>query len=154
MKTKFSKVFETRWSDFDANHHMRHTVYNDCAAQLRLDLLMANDFGMKTMGKLGLGPVLLKEETRFIKEVHMGENLTVDVEIIGLTKNGDRWNMLHHIYKNGDTLAAIIKVEGAWIDMRLRKLTPPPEYLNDKFLDSYKSEDFEWIERKIKTSSK
>ena len=150
MKTKFSKLFETRWSDFDANHHMRHTVYNDCAAQLRLDLLVKNGFNMKILSKIGLGPVLLREETRFIKEVHIGENLTVDVEIIGLSESGDRWNMLHHIYKNEDTLAAIITVEGAWIDMKLRKIIAPPKELNDKFIDNYRSDDFEWIERKSK----
>lgn len=150
MRTKFSKVFETRWSDFDANHHMRHTVYNDCAAQLRLNLLIDNGFDMKTLGKLGLGPVLLREETRFIKEVHIGENLTVDVEIIGLTKNGDRWKMIHHIYKNEDTLAAIITVEGTWLDMKLRKIVAPPKELNDKFLNEYRSDSFEWIERKSK----
>ncbi len=150
MSTKFSKLFETRWSDFDANHHMRHTVYNDCAAQLRLDLLVQNGFDMKTLSKIGLGPVLLREETRFLKEVNIGENLTVDVEIIGLTKNGDRWNMLHHVYKNNDTLAAIIIVEGTWIDTKLRKITTPPKELNDKFLDEYRSDSFEWIERKSK----
>ncbi|MCK5906374.1 MAG: thioesterase family protein [Flavobacteriales bacterium] len=150
MQTKFSKIFETRWSDFDANMHMRHTVYNDCAAQLRLDLLVQNGFDMKTLSKIGLGPVLLREETKFLREVNIGENLTVDVEIIGLSKSGDRWNMLHHIYKNETTLAAIITVEGAWIDMRLRKIATPPKELNDKFLDNYRSDNFEWIERKAK----
>jgi len=150
MNKKFSKIFETRWSDFDANHHMRHTVYNDCAAQLRLDLLIDNGFDMKTLSKLGLGPVLLREETKFIKEVNIGENLTVDVEVIGLSKNGARWNMLHHIYKNDDVLAAIITVEGAWIDMKLRKITSPPEELNNKFVENYKSDNFQWIERKVK----
>lgn len=150
MSNKFNKLFETRWSDFDANHHMRHTVYNDCAAQLRLDLLIENGFTMKTLSKMGLGPVLLREETKFLREVNIGENITVDVEIIGLTKDGDRWNMIHHVYKNKDTLAAIITVEGAWIDMKLRKITAPPKDLNDKFLSEYKSENFEWIERKSK----
>jgi len=150
MEKKFKKLFETRWSDFDANHHMRHTVYNDCAAQLRLDLLIHNGYDMRTLSKLGLGPVLLKEETKFIKEVHIGENLTVDVEIIGLSKSGDRWNMLHHIYKNENILAAIITVEGAWIDMKLRKLTPPPKELNDKFLENYRSGKFKWIEKRLK----
>jgi len=150
MKTKFSKLFETRWSDFDANHHMRHTVYNDCAAQLRLDLLVENGFDMKILSKIGLGPILLREETRFIKEVNIGENLIVDVEIIGLSESGDRWNMLHHIYKNKDTLAAIITVEGAWIDMKLRKIVAPPKELNDKFINNYRSDNFKWIERKLK----
>ncbi|MEN8137018.1 MAG: thioesterase family protein [Bacteroidota bacterium] len=151
MKNKFSKIFETRWSDFDANHHMRHTVYNDCAAQLRLDLLVESNFDMKRITKLGLGPVLLREETKFIKEVHIGENIRVHVEVIGLSESGHRWNMLHHIYKNEDTLVAIITVEGAWIDIKRRKLTAPPEELNKYFLEKFKSDDFKWIENKLKS---
>jgi acyl-CoA thioester hydrolase len=105
---------------------------------------------MKTLGKLGLGPILLREETKFVREVNIGENLTVDVEVVGLSKSGDRWNMLHHIYKNEKTLAAIIRVEGAWIDMKKRKIASPPKELNDKFLENYVSDKFEWIERKTR----
>jgi acyl-CoA thioester hydrolase len=34
--------------------------------------------------------------------------------------------MLHELWINGDTLAAVITIDGAWIDTKIRKLAPPP----------------------------
>lgn len=144
--SKYQKLFETRWSDFDANNHMRHTVYNDCAAQLRLQLLQDFNLGMKELSKMGIGPILFKEETRYLREVHIGDNIIVDVEIVSLTQDGRKWNMLHHIYKqsNGE-LAATVYVEGAWIDLQKRKTAPAPSGFTPADLDPYKSEDFKFI---------
>jgi acyl-CoA thioester hydrolase len=142
-KKQYSKVFETRWSDFDANNHMRHTVYNDCAAQLRLQLM--EDFGlsMRKLKKLQLGPILFKEETRYLREVHIGENIRIDLEFKGLSSDGRKWNILHHIYKaSSDELAATVYVEGAWIDMLKRKTAPGPEGFTDTDLGDYKADDF------------
>jgi acyl-CoA thioester hydrolase len=33
---KFQITFNTKWSDFDPNRHMRHTAYNDYAAEVRV----------------------------------------------------------------------------------------------------------------------
>lgn len=143
----YSKLFETRWSDFDANMHMRHTVYNDCAAQIRMNVLEEKGYGMHKLSKMGIGPILLKEETRYLKEVNMGENLTVDVQATGLSKNVGRWRMRHNIYKGEGVLAAIIEVEGAWIDLSKRKLTFPSDELSNFMLEMDRSEDFKWIEK-------
>ena len=35
--------------------------------------------------------------------------------------------MIHELWTNGDTLAALITIDGAWIDTKIRKLAKPPE---------------------------
>nr|WP_299046804.1 thioesterase family protein [uncultured Polaribacter sp.] len=35
----FEVSFNTKWSDFDPNRHMRHTAYNDYAAEVRVRFL-------------------------------------------------------------------------------------------------------------------
>ena len=40
----FTVNFTTRWADFDANVHMRHTAYNDYCAEARLRFF--NKFGI------------------------------------------------------------------------------------------------------------
>lgn len=47
--------------------------------------------------------------------------------------------------KNEGELAAIITVDGAWIDTSKRKLISPPENIAKMFLDIHKAEEFEWI---------
>jgi acyl-CoA thioester hydrolase len=59
--------------------------------------------------------------------------------------------MRHHLYKNGETIAAIITVDGAWIDTEKRKLTVPNDFIQEIFSTSPRSSDFEEIVRESKT---
>ncbi len=143
--SKYIRTYETLWADMDPNRHMRHTAYNDYAAQVRVAFMAENGMGLDTMEKLHIGPVLFREETRFLKEVRMGETIKVDMCLAGMSKDGERWKMVHHVYKQNDKLAAIITVEGAWIDMITRKLTPPPADLLVCFDNLEKTDDYREI---------
>ncbi|MFA5974479.1 MAG: thioesterase family protein [Lentimicrobiaceae bacterium] len=146
----YSKQFDVIWADLDPNRHMRHTAYNDYAAQVRVAFMYDNGLGFEEMEKLKLGPVLFKEETRFLSEVRMGERITVDLQIAGLSSDGERWKMVHQVFKNDGALSAVITVEGAWIDMAKRKLKPPPEQLVKKFNELIKTTDFQEIVKGVK----
>ena len=139
---QYIRTYETLWADMDPNKHMRHTAYNDYAAQVRVAFMAEHGLGLDVMEKLHLGPVLFREETRFLKEVRMGETIKVDMRLAGMSKDGERWKMRHNIYKQNDKIAAIITVEGAWIDMATRKLTPPPADMLEYFEALEKTEDY------------
>ncbi len=146
----YSKTFEVIWADMDPNRHMRHTAYNDYAAQVRVAFMADNGLSLEEMEKLQLAPVLFKEETRFLSEVRMGEKIKVDLQISGLSSDGERWQMVHHIYKANGKLSAIISVDGAWIDMAKRKLKAPPEKFAANFNELPKTADFKEIVKKVK----
>ncbi|HAG16864.1 MAG TPA: thioesterase [Bacteroidales bacterium] len=141
----YSKQFDVIWANMDPNRHMRHTAYNDYAAQVRVAFMEDNGLGFEEMEKLMLGPVLFKEETRFLSEIRMGERITVDLQIAGLSVDGERWKMVHQIFKSDGKLSAVITVEGAWIDMAKRKLKPPPQLLTENFNQLPKTADFQEI---------
>jgi acyl-CoA thioester hydrolase len=44
-----------------------------------------------------------------------------------------RWTMVHEIWKNENTLSAVITLDGAWMDTVHRKLTAPPQTFKDLF---------------------
>ena len=92
-----------------------------------------------------LGPILFKEETSFRKEIHLGENITVNLKLQGLSENNERWKLVHEVYNEAGKLSAIIKVYGAWIDLTKRKLRIPPVETKEMFAFAEKSEDFEII---------
>jgi acyl-CoA thioester hydrolase len=146
----YSKSFEVIWADMDPNRHMRHTAYNDYAAQVRVAFMADNGLTLEEMERLQLGPVLFKEETRFLSEVRMGEKIEVDLQISGLSSDGERWQMVHHIYKSDKKLSAIITVDGAWIDMTKRKLKAPPSSLTKNFNELTKTDNFKEIVKKAK----
>jgi acyl-CoA thioester hydrolase len=148
---KYTKQFDVIWADLDPNRHMRHTAYNDYAAQVRVAFMDDNGIGFDEMEKLMLGPVLFKEETHFLSEVRMGERITVDLQIAGLSLDGERWKMVHQVFKSDGSLSAVIKVEGAWMDMVKRKLKQPPKELVNKFNELPKTDDYQEIVKGQKT---
>ena len=51
----FTRTFDVRWSDVDANGHMRHTVYPELGAEVRLAWLAEGGFVWKRFEAMGLG---------------------------------------------------------------------------------------------------
>jgi len=141
----FQVTFSTKWADFDPNKHMRHTAYNDYAAEVRVRFFKKNNFTMDDFNRLNLGPILFSEETYFKKEILMGEDITVNLKLDGLSKNNERWKFTHEVFNEAGKLSATIKVYGAWIDLTKRKLTIPPIETSNLFTDIEKSVDFEEI---------
>ena len=141
----FEITFKTKWSDFDPNRHMRHTAYNDYAAEVRVRFFQEQGLSINEFAKLNIGPILFKEETSFFKEIHIGENITVKMELEGVSKGIERWRFNHQIFNQDGKLAAEIKVYGAWIDLIKRKLTIPPAEFVKIFEDLPKTSNFKEI---------
>ena len=139
---KFEITFNTKWSDFDPNRHMRHTAYNDYAAEVRVRFFQQHGLSINEFAKLNIGPILFKEETSFYKEIHIGENIQVQMELEGVSKGIERWKFNHKIFNQNGKLSAEIKVYGAWIDLVKRKLTAPPKKFVTIFEDLPKTSNF------------
>ncbi len=123
----FKINFKTKWSDFDPNRHMRHTAYNDYAAEVRVRFFQEHGLSMDEFAKLKIGLILFKEETSFYKEIQIGESISVNLELEGASKGIERWRFNHQIFNQDGILSAEIKVYGAWIDLEKRKLASPPQ---------------------------
>jgi acyl-CoA thioester hydrolase len=147
----YQVTFPTKWSDFDPNRHMRHTAYNEYAAEIRVRYFAEQNFSIVELTKHNLGLILFTEETSFRKEIHPGENITVNMKLSGLSANNERWKITHEVFNEAGNLSAVIKVYGAWIDLTKRKLTVPPNETKNLFLGAEKTEDFEEIILKTKS---
>ena len=143
--TEFSKQPEIRWSDLDPNFHVRHSVYYDWGAYMRMCFLTESGLTTAVMQQLQMGPILFREECIFKREIHFGDKITINVKLRRCTPDMGRWSMVHEIWKNEDTLSAIINIDGAWIDTSVRKLALPPESFKEAFGKLPRSEDFEWV---------
>jgi acyl-CoA thioester hydrolase len=141
----FKVTFPTKWSDFDPNRHMRHTAYNEYAAEVRIRYFAEHHFSIEEFTKHNIGPILFTEETSFRKEIHIGEDISVNIKLSGLSKNNERWKIIHEVFNEAGKLSAVIKVYGAWIDLTKRKLTVPPEAAQHLFFNAEKSDDYEEI---------
>ncbi|MGM0589381.1 MAG: acyl-CoA thioesterase [Bacteroidota bacterium] len=142
----FSRQFKVIWADMDPNRHMRHTAYNDYAAQLRIEMFEAYRCPLEYITKVGLGPILFREETTFHREIYLSEQITVTAAIQAMRKDTSRWSFRHEIFREDGVKAAQIIVDGAWIDLKKRKLGTPPEEMAKKLSDYPRTEDFRWLE--------
>lgn len=144
----YSQTYQIRWADLDPNIHMRHSAYNDYAAQARLQFMTEHGFGMDWFKEHKVFPLLFREETVFMREVLGNETITVEVLIQKMTSDGSRWTMQNRFYKPDGTLAARLIVDGAWIHPETRKLRVPPPELLHLFDHLDKTEDFELLPEK------
>lgn len=142
----YQQAVEVRWSDLDPNFHLRHSVYYDWGAYVRLSYL--NEEGITPMFLLQrqVGPILFREECVFKREVVFGDKVDLNIQLLKSRRDASRWTMRHEVWKNGDTLAAVITIDGAWLDTAKRKLAIPPKEILDLYERFPKSEGFVWEE--------
>jgi acyl-CoA thioester hydrolase len=141
----FIKPVQIRWSDLDANAHLRHSVYYDWGAYCRIEFLLEHGLSTTKMHELHIGPVLFREECVFRREIRQEDEVTINLELTKARKDFSRFSMRHTVVKNGDTVAAIMNLDGAWMDTEKRKLATPPELVMHTYDAMPKSEDFEWL---------
>jgi acyl-CoA thioester hydrolase len=138
------------WSQIDANMHLRHSAYADFAAQARLELLEKMNFGADVLTELKIGPILFREELIYMREVRPNDTVKVSCELSKCRTDGARWSFVQKIYRSDNIQAALINVDGAWIDIQHRKLTALPPDIVQQFLKLPKTADFELTEPTIK----
>ena len=130
---QFKIPVELRWADLDPNFHLRHSVYYYYGAFCRIQFLASRHITAQFMHQQHFGPILFREECVFKKEIRLPDTITIDVKLVKARKDGSRWTMQHQIFKNDEILAAVITLDGAWIDTVKRKLAIPPQILHAVF---------------------
>lgn len=138
----YAKSVEIRWSDLDPNFHLRHSVYYDWGAFCRISFLADNGITPAVMAQQNIGPVLLREECVFKKEVRLGDVMEVNLRLDKCSADFSRWPMKHEIWKNGSILCAIITAEGAWLDTQHRKLAVPGNLFTAAMNAAAKTDNF------------
>jgi len=124
-----SQTYTVRWAELDPNGHMRHSAYADFAADQRVHWLASHGYDLRKFAELRIGPILFREETKYLKEIYAGEEIRVEGRLMNGTPDGSRWTIEHTIYKADGRVAATVTVDGAWLDLERRKLTVPPAEL-------------------------
>jgi len=140
----YVKPIEIRWSDLDPNFHLRHSVYYDYGAFLRISFLEEHGLTVSFMAQHHFGPILFREECVFKKEIRLGDSVSIDMQLLKAREDQSRWSIQHRILKNKEEVAAVLTVEGAWIDVLKRKLTAPPDAVKHVFEKMPRSEQFVW----------
>jgi acyl-CoA thioester hydrolase len=141
----FTRSMQVRWSDMDANRHLRHSAYYDYGAAMRMMVLSEGGLNLSKLEEFEVGPILFREEAIFKREIRLDDVITLDVVMVKSTEDFARWSLRHHFIKEDGTIAAILNIDGAWMDLVKRKLTVPNEFVQQIFSSFPKSEGYELI---------
>lgn len=140
------KNLSLRWSDLDANFHLRHSAYYDLAAQERIDILSDYGIDIELMKTENVGSVLFKESCEFKREIHLHSKIHLVTKLLKMKKDASFWIIRHEFLSENNTLHALLTVEGSWIDTLKRKLARPlPDAIFKGFESFPKTEDFEYV---------
>ena len=138
----YTKEFELRWSDVDANRHLRNSAYIDYMSHTRMSFFLERGFGQVQLAKMNLGPVALYEHMYYFKEVFPGKPIRVSLQLKGISENGMFFEFLHNFYDADGKNLARCEMLGAWMDLKERKLTGLPEELYHYLETLDKTDDF------------
>lgn len=149
----FEEKFTVRWSDLDANRHVRNTVFSEFATHTRFRLLESLGFAQPRFESLRFGPVMFREEIRYRRELLFGDQVTVNVLFAGLSEDGSQWRVHQEVSRGNGKQAAVLTIDGAWIDLDTRKLVAPPVELRDLLRSFSRTADFETLRSVVRSAN-
>jgi acyl-CoA thioester hydrolase len=129
----YSKTYEIRWSDLDANGHVNYAAYIDAAGDLRYRFFIEHGFPPEKFSELGIGPVYTAIHAEFFREVRMGETVIITYAISGLSPSGARWKVHHDILKPNRKKSVSLDIEGTILNLSTRKPALPTPELFETF---------------------
>lgn len=142
MTATFERHFTVGWGDMDFNGHMRNTAYLDLSGTVRMMYFEECGFPMHAFERLRFGPVILKDEIEYFKELRLLERVRVTLELAGLSENAARFRIRNRFFRADDRPAAVVTSLGGWLSLSERKLVPPPDALAEVLRGLPRADDF------------
>jgi acyl-CoA thioester hydrolase len=139
---RYAKEFVAGWGAMDFNSHMANTAYLDLAADTRMAFFADHGFSPSEFRKLGIGPVIRKDELEYFREVGLHETIIVTLVVIAMSADGRKFVFENDFWLSSGERAATVRSSGGWLDLKARKLVAPPPALLAAFNSAPRSEGF------------
>lgn len=146
----YSRVLYAGWGDMDFNAHMANTAYLNKAADVRQMFLLEHGFPVEEFSRLRIGPVVMKDELEYFKEIGLQQQITVTYALAGHAQDGSRFLLRHEIFRADGKLSARVTSTGGWLDLNERRLVAPPPALLAAMNSLERTEDFVVLPSSVK----
>ncbi|RDI55656.1 acyl-CoA thioesterase [Nocardia mexicana] len=120
----FSVPVTVRGYELDVNGHLNQAVYHQYAEHARWEVLRAAGLVPDKMRLAGVGPVVLESTVKHLRELHLGDEVTVTSEFEW--GEGKVFRMRQQIIKLDGTISAEFGVVLGLMDLTARKLVSNP----------------------------
>lgn len=109
-----------------------------------------NGFPMEELMRRRIGPVVMKDEVEYFKEVRLLDPLRITLMLVGMADDGSRFTLRNELWREDGKLLARVTSTGGWLDLTTRKLIVPPQELLAAMRALTRAEDFEILASSIK----
>lgn len=150
MSQIFEKTFHVGWANVDFNGHLGNTSYLDLAVDVRMFYFAENGFSIQEFQRQRFGPVILKDEIEYYKEMYLLDKIRITFQGAGISDDASRFKIRNEFFREDGKLAARLNTTGGWLSFETRKLIVPPKELADAMKSLVRTEDFEVLESRIK----
>jgi acyl-CoA thioester hydrolase len=145
--------YKVTWQDLDPVGQIRGSVYIDLAIDAQFTALDRVGYSTAELIDLGYAPIVLRQESRFYNPVGFGDSITDTTFLSGLSPDGSRWIVQHDFARSDGMKAAMIKIEGTWINLKTRDMTVPPKDLLSAFDQFQRHSNFQNLRSLIRKNS-
>jgi acyl-CoA thioester hydrolase len=143
MAEPFTETLRASWGHMDFNAHMANTAYLDLSADVRLAYFAARGFSARDFERERIGPVVMKDEIEYRAEIRLREEMTIGIELAGLSVDGSRFRVRNVFRRADGRTAAVVTTDAGWFDLVGRRLTAPPPALFEALKNLDRTDDFE-----------
>jgi acyl-CoA thioester hydrolase len=138
----YSKTLVAGWGDMDFNAHMGAAAYLLKCFDVRMMYFAENGYPMGEFARLRLGPVGMKDELEYFREVGLLQEIVVTLSVAGMSADGSRWLIRQEVLRKDGKPCARVASTGGWMDLAARKLVTPPDALLAVFRKDMAANDF------------
>jgi len=111
----------------DSLGHMNNATYLALFEEARWEQITARGFGFHEVQKLQQGPVILEVNLKFLKEMHLREQITITTELLGY--KGKIGQLKQQMVRDDGSIGAEAVFTFGLFDLKARKLIEPtPEW--------------------------
>ena len=143
MSEIFEKTFHVGWANVDFNGHLGNTSFLDLAVDVRMFYFAENGFPISEFQRMRFGPVIMKDEITYFKEMYMLDKIRITLQSAGLSEDATRFKIRNDFFREDGKLAASLTTTGGWLGFETRKLIVPPKKLANAMRSLARTDDFE-----------
>jgi acyl-CoA thioester hydrolase len=88
------------------------------------------------------GPVVVRDELTYLKELRLMDKFAVDYELVGISENGKGFKVRNTFRNASRDVVASVTSEFVWFDLEHRRLRIPPPDLDSLMRSLRHSRDF------------
>ncbi|HEX8197377.1 MAG TPA: thioesterase family protein, partial [Pyrinomonadaceae bacterium] len=142
MEKVFEKTFHVGWANVDFNGHLGNTSYLNLAVDVRMFFFAENGFPIQEFQRQHFGPVILKDEISYFKEMYMLDKIRITFLGAGISEDASKFRIRNEFFREDGKLAARLTTTGGWLSLETRKLIVPPQNLADVMKSLARTDDF------------